>query len=195
MNSFTLRTTAIVAAALTVGLLAGCTINITPADSNSDNGMGGMMGDSSGDYSMVDLGFAQMMIPHHEQAVEMSGLALEISTDPEILALATQIRDAQAPEIEQMQGWLDSSTGMMDHDMGTMGGMLSDAEIATLAASTGVEFDRLFLEGMIGHHEGAIQMAQTILDSRNPEVKALGEAIVSSQTAEIARMRDLLAAR
>ena len=195
MNSFTLRTTAIVAAALTVGLLAGCTINITPADSNSDNGMGGMMGDSSGDYSMVDLGFAQMMIPHHEQAVEMSGLALEISTDPEILALATQIRDAQAPEIEQMQGWLDSSTGMMDHDMGTMGGMLSDAEIATLAASTGVEFDRLFLEGMIGHHEGAIKMAQMILDSQNPEVKALGEAIVSSQTAEIARMRDLLAAR
>ena len=191
MNSFKLRATAIVAAALTVGLLAGCTINITPSDSSSD----GMMGDSSGDFSMVDLGFAQMMIPHHEQAVEMSGLALEISTDPEILALATQIRDAQAPEIEQMQGWLDSSTGMMDHDMGTMGGMLSDAEIATLAASTGVEFDRLFLEGMIGHHEGAIQMAQTILDSRNPEVKALGEAIVSSQTAEIARMRDLLAAR
>ncbi len=191
MNSFKLRATAIVAAALTVGLLAGCTINITPSDSSSD----GMMGDSSGDFSMVDLGFAQMMIPHHEQAVEMSGLALEISTDPEILALATQIRDAQAPEIEQMQGWLDSSTGMMDHDMGTMGGMLSDAEIATLAASTGVEFDRLFLEGMIGHHEGAIQMAQMILDSQNPEVKALGEAIVSSQTAEIARMRDLLAAR
>jgi uncharacterized protein (DUF305 family) len=195
MNSFTLRATAVLAATLTLGLLAGCAINITPADSTSDNGMGGMMGDSSGDFSMVDLGFAQMMIPHHKQAVEMSDLALEISTDPEIRALATQIRDAQAPEIEQMQSWLDSSTGMMDHDMGTMGGMLSDAEIATLAASTGSEFDRLFLQGMIGHHEGAIQMAQTVLDSNNDEVKALGEAIVSSQTAEIALMRDLLAAR
>jgi uncharacterized protein (DUF305 family) len=195
MNSFTLRATAVLTATLTLGLLAGCTININPSDSTSDNGMGGMMGDSSGDFSMVDLGFAQMMIPHHEQAVEMSGLALEISTDPEILALATQIRDAQAPEIEQMQSWLDSSTGMMDHDMGTMGGMLSDDEIATLAASTGSEFDRLFLEGMIGHHEGAIQMAQMILDSNNEEVKALGEAIVSSQTAEIALMRDLLSAR
>jgi uncharacterized protein (DUF305 family) len=94
-----------------------------------------------------------------------------------------------------MQSWLDSSTGMMDHDMGTMGGMLSDDEIATLSASTGSEFDRLFLEGMIGHHEGAIQMAQMILDSNNEEVKALGEAIVSSQTAEIALMHDLLSAR
>ena len=190
MKISTLSATAIITVALSTGLLAGCTININPGDSANQGGMS-----QSGNFSMVDLAFAQGMIPHHEQAVEMATLALATSSDPEILALATQIRDAQAPEIEQMQGWLDSSDSMMmDHDM-QMGGMLSTTEMDALANATGSEFDRLFLEGMIGHHEGAVQMAQMILNSDNAEAKALGEAIVTSQTAEIELMRDMLAAR
>jgi len=146
-------------------------------------------------YQSDDIMFAQMMIPHHEQAVEMSDLALKVSQDAEILELAQGIRDAQAPEIAQMKGWLGSDTPSlgMDHDMGD--GMLSDEEMTALNEATGSEFDRLFLKGMIVHHEGAILMTTMIEDSANPEVKALGENIVSAQTAEIKIMQDLLKTR
>jgi uncharacterized protein (DUF305 family) len=150
--------------------------------------------DASGTYSDDELMFAQMMIPHHSQAVTMSELALANSTNPEILSLATAIRDAQAPEIKQMQSWLDQSNysgthaGHMD-----MGGMLSDEELAKLAIAKGAAFDRLFLEGMIAHHEGAIQMAEMIKDSTTSEVKKLFTNIVSSQSAEIEAMKALLA--
>ena len=150
--------------------------------------------DASGTYSDDELMFAQMMIPHHSQAVTMSELALANSTNPEVLALATAIRDAQGPEITQMQSWLDQSNysgthaGHMD-----MGGMLSDEELAKLAIAKGAAFDRLFLEGMIAHHEGALKMAEMIKDSTNREVKKLFTNIVSSQSAEIEAMKALLA--
>ena len=140
-------------------------------------------------YSSTDLMFAEMMIPHHQQAVVMSELALERSTNPEVRALAEEIRSAQAPEIEQMKSW--GATG--DEHMGhTMQGMLTEQEIQDLEASQGASFDRLFLVGMIKHHEGAIDMAQMVLASNNADVRTLGENIVSSQTAEIIRMRALL---
>jgi uncharacterized protein (DUF305 family) len=150
--------------------------------------------DASSAYSDDELMFAQMMIPHHSQAVTMSELALANSANPEILSMATAIRDAQAPEIKQMQSWLDQSdysgthAGHMD-----MGGMLSDEELAKLAIAKGAAVDRLFLEGMIAHHEGAIQMAEMIEDSTNSEVKKLFTNIVSSQSAEIEAMKALLA--
>jgi len=186
--------TAMLSIALTSALaLTGCTINYGEPESSS--GMGGMMSDgNSTEFDAVDVMFAQMMIPHHDQAIEMSDLALERSRDPEILALAQQIKDAQSPEIEQMTGWLESAgAGMtMDHDMG-MDGMLSDAEMETLRSATGTEFDRLYLEGMIQHHEGAISMAGMIVESENAEARALADAIITSQTAEIATMEALLA--
>ena len=80
----------------------------------------------------------------------------------------------------------------MGHDMG-MDGMLSDDEMTALENATGAEFDRLFVKGMIAHHEGAIEMAQMVLNSNNAEAKALGEAIVSSQTAQIVTLKQLLA--
>lgn len=192
-------------AALTLGTalsLSGCAVLGQPGG-NPPPGMrgdsGGMMGDpgsGSGEFSRGDIMFAQMMIPHHQQAIDMSDLAIETTADPEVRDLAEQIRDAQAPEIETMNGWLAAAgagtpTG---HDMGDMGmgGMLGDDELAALRAATGPEFDRLYLEGMIRHHEGAIRMTQMILGSDNPEVRALGEAIVTSQTAEIALMRRML---
>ena len=193
---------AIAAVAMTAGIaLSGCTINLGQPDDESHSGMmddsgpssGGMMSDSV-DFSRVDIMFARMMIPHHQQAVDMSELAIEKTTDPDVRALAGQIRDAQVPEIELMESWLDEAgSGIsMGEDGMDMGGMLSEEEMTSLEDAAGAEFDRLYLEGMIDHHEGAIQMAQMILDSENSEVKALGEAIVESQTAEIEQMEQLL---
>ena len=135
--------------------------------------------------------FAAMMIPHHEQAIQMSELALLNSNEPEILALANEIKAAQGPEIEQMKSWGSSMMGshaghMMDE------GMLSDDEMAQLKDIKGAEFDRLFLEVMIKHHQGAIEMADMIIDSANEEAALLGKNIVESQSAEIERMRQLL---
>ncbi len=163
--------------------------------SMNHDGHGSMMSDeeATGAYSDDELMFASMMIPHHSQAVTMSELALANSTNPEVLALATAIRDAQGPEITQMQSWLDQSNysgthaGHMD-----MGGMLSEEELAKLAIAKGAAFDRLFLEGMIAHHEGAIQMAEMVKDSTNSEVKKLCTNIVASQSAEIEAKKALL---
>ena len=163
--------------------------------SMNHDGHGSMMSEeeATGAYSDDELMFASMMIPHHEQAVTMSELALENTTNPDVIALATAIRDAQGPEIKQMQSWLDQSdysgthAGHMD-----MGGMLSDEELAKLAIAKGAAFDRLYLEGMIAHHEGAIEMASMIKDSTKAEVKTLYENIVTSQRAEIEAMKALL---
>ena len=146
---------------------------------------------SSSQYSADEIMFAQMMIPHHEQAVTMSELALTNTTTPEIVALATAIRDAQAPEIIQMQSWIDGKSESHMHDM-EMGGMLSDAELAELAALKGAAFDQMFLTAMIAHHEGALDMVEMINDSSNSEVKTLAANIVTSQSAEIEAMKALL---
>ena len=135
--------------------------------------------------------FAQMMIPHHEQAVTMSELALKNTTNSDVIALATAIRDAQGPEIKQMQGWLDGKSDSHMHDM-EMGGMLTDAELAELVSLKDAAFDQMFLTAMIAHHEGAIEMASMIKDSTKSEVKTLYENIVTSQSAEIETMKALL---
>jgi uncharacterized protein (DUF305 family) len=135
--------------------------------------------------------FAAMMIPHHEQAIEMADIALGKSTNPEILALANEIKAAQNPEIEQMKSWDSSKVGshaghMMDE------GMLNDDAMAQLKDAKAAEFDLLFLEGMIKHHQGAIQMAEMIVNSANEKAALLGRNIVESQSAEIVRMQELL---
>ena len=168
-------------------------------DSDSDNDDMGMMGghghNSNSQMVGSDAMFLQMMIPHHEQAVVMSDLALSISKDAEVLKLAMQIKDAQAPEIIKMQGWL-SDAGLSEdpgHSMGNgMGGMLSDSDLSALKGSTGKAFDKLFLAGMIAHHEGAIHMVMMIENSQDSDVKRLGQDIVKSQTAEIELMKELL---
>ncbi len=196
MNTHTRRALFLGSALALTATLSACTINIGTGTDTYGNHMDdhGMMGDSDSTMGTMDLMFAQMMIPHHEQAIVMSELILESTDNADIRTLAEQIKGAQAPEIEQMKGWLDdaNTSHQMDHDMG-MDGMLSDSEMAELEAATGVERDRLFLEGMIAHHEGAIQMASMITDSQNAEARALGEAIVENQSAEIGFMKELLA--
>jgi uncharacterized protein (DUF305 family) len=159
------------------------------------SGHGSMTSDeaSSAKYSDDELMFAKMMIPHHEQAVTMSELALKNTSNSEVLALATAIRDAQAPEIEQMQGWLgkEDSHDAHNHDM-EMGGMLTAEDLEKLASLRGDAFDQFFLASMIAHHEGALDMIEMIKDSTNAEVKALADNIVKSQSAEIQAMKALL---
>jgi uncharacterized protein (DUF305 family) len=177
--------------AVLLGLsLSGCgLVSVTDAN-HMDHGM---MGEESG-FSSSDIMFAQMMIPHHQQAVDMGTLAESRAKDPRVRAIAAQIKAEQAPEILQMKAWLKASGSQMDmgHDMG-MNGMLTDSELVTLTNSTGSIFDHLYLTGMIGHHEGAIEMAQMVLGSNNAEAKALGQSIVKSQTEQISYLKELLA--
>lgn len=179
-----------VIAALIIGIFVGGVFNHGGDEHESGSHQSS---NSESRFSDDDVMFAQMMIPHHEQAIVMSDLALKISANPEILALANAIRSAQAPEIEQMKIWIagEESDSHAGHGM-SMDEMLTESEIETLRNSTGATFDRLFIEGMIGHHEGAISMVEIIDGSKNSEVKELAASIVSSQSAEIKAMKELL---
>jgi len=147
-------------------------------------------------FDANDIMFAQMMIPHHSQAVELATLAETNTTTPAILGLAARIKGAQQPEIDTMDAWLAAAGTMMDghgsHGM-SMPGLVSDSDMAALEKATGTAFDALFLSHMIQHHEGAITMANDVLaTTQNDDVRALASAIVAAQTAEIAEMSGLL---
>lgn len=138
--------------------------------------------------------FARMMIPHHEQAVEMSTLAETRAQDPQIKALAAQIKAAQQPEIDLMKSWLDEAGHMggdMGHGMGDMAmpGILTDRQMAELKAASGQKFDLLYAQYMIEHHKGAIEMARDVEDSANPAVAELARGIIAAQEKEIAQMQ------
>ncbi len=161
-------------------------------------------GDSDEANNAQDVTFVKDMIPHHEQAVVMSDLALGQAGSPAVKDLATRIKAAQAPEIATMQGWLtawgeDAAGG---HDMGSMGsmdmggmkGMVSDEDLSALRAASGTEFDKLYLKDMIAHHEGAVEMAKAeIAKGKDPAAKTLAQQITSSQEKEITEMRQLMA--
>jgi uncharacterized protein (DUF305 family) len=173
--------------------LSGCTMNFGFPFFGMGNG--NIMGSNgTAEFSGADIMFAQMMIPHHQQAVDMGTLAETRAENPEVKALAAQIKAEQAPEIEQMKGWLEAANASenMGHDMG-MGGMLTDAQLLALENSTGNAFDRLYVAGMIAHHQGAIQMAKMVVGSANAEANALGEGIIESQTKQIGQLQALLA--
>jgi len=150
---------------------------------------------AAGDLSSDDIMFLQMMIPHHQQAIDISDLALTKSSDSELLALAKDIRDGQGAEIVKMKAWLAGAKAGMDpgHSMGhDMGGMLSGSELAALKAATGKSFDLLWLKGMTGHHDGAIDMAAMIENAENAEIKSFGQAIVSAQSAQNKQMAAMI---
>lgn len=175
--------------------LAGCA-SPAPSDHSSMPGMDHGSSEVAADANDADVMFASMMIGHHEQAIEMSDLVLgKEGIDPRVIDLAERIKAAQAPEIEQLQGWLDDwgveaadSTGMDHGD-----GMMSEADMAALDAASGAEASKLFLEQMIVHHEGAIAMAEVqVADGEDADAVALAEAIVDSQGDEIDEMREIL---
>ncbi len=149
-------------------------------------------------FNDADIEFAQGMIPHHSQAVEMATMALEQSRNPAIVDLATRIQGAQDPEIDQMRTWLTSwdeeemSSDMEGMEHGSVEGMMDDTEMTALSAATGAEFDTLFVDMMIRHHQGAIAMANAVLtEGTDPGVRALAEAIIAAQEGEIAEMQGL----
>jgi uncharacterized protein (DUF305 family) len=140
--------------------------------------------------------FAQTMIPHHEQAVEMATLARQNDTaSAEVKALSSQIEAAQDPEIQTMKGWLSQwdateDSGVMDHGPG---GMMSDQDMSSLRRANGAEFNRMWLTMMIEHHQGAVTMAQDVLaTTAYPKVKKLATAVVQGQQKEIATMQGML---
>jgi uncharacterized protein (DUF305 family) len=142
---------------------------------------------AAGDLSSDDVMFLQMMIPHHQQAIDISDLALTKGEDAELLALAKNIRDEQAAEIVKMKAWLDAAGADLEMDHGashSMSGMLSDSELAALDKASGKNFDVLWLKAMTGHHTGAIDMTAMIENAKNAEIKSFGEGIVASQSGQ-----------
>jgi uncharacterized protein (DUF305 family) len=150
-----------------------------------------------------DIVFAQDMIPHHEQALEMSALAITAEASPEVTALAREIQQAQDPEIILMRKWLrDWGAEELPHSGGPgeesdghaheMPGMATGEQLLALTEASGREFDAMWLELMVAHHEGAIEMAERVAGTTEDlEVRALAEAIIVAQGAEIERMREL----
>lgn len=144
----------------------------------------------------ADVAFVRGMTPHHEQALQMTALATDRASDPQVKTLATEISAAQQPEITTMRGWL-SARGLPATDPAhaghSMSGMLDATALDRLAAARGPAFDRLFLEQMIAHHTGAIEMARAEIGSgRDPQLVEMARGIVTSQQGEIDRMRAML---
>lgn len=188
-------------AAIALLATAGLTLSACGDDPDKD-ATGATSSDSA--FSDADVTFAQQMIPHHEQAIEMAERAQGRASSGEVLELAENIEAAQGPEIDTLAGWLETwdqevPSGGMDHgDMGhdsdgAMPGMMDEDAMNDLMAASDADWDRMFLEMMIEHHEGAIEMAQTEVDQgENPDAVAMAEKIISDQQAEITQMQDLL---
>ncbi|MGW2542853.1 DUF305 domain-containing protein [Kitasatospora sp. NPDC001574] len=156
---------------------------------------------TAGDRNAADVSFAKDMIQHHRQAVEMAVLADTRASSAETKDLATKIKSAQDPEIRTMSGWLTSwgedvpaDMSGQGHDMSSgMPGMMSTADMEKLKSSTGAEFDKLFAEMMIKHHEGAIEMAKAEKTGGKYELaKKLADEVIKAQTAEIEQMKKML---
>jgi len=138
-----------------------------------------------------------MMIPHHQQAVEMAAMADGRAASAEVKDLAAKIKAAQQPEIDTMNQWLTTwgkPTAAPEMGHGSAGhGMMSDADMAKMMNAKGAGFDKQFLTMMIAHHEGAITMARDeTAKGSNTDAKALAEKIVADQQAEITAMRGML---
>ncbi|WP_406306740.1 DUF305 domain-containing protein [Streptomyces sp. NBC_00885] len=155
-----------------------------------------------GAFNDADVTFAQSMIVHHQQALEMSRLADGRASDQEIKTLAGQIEKAQDPEIKTMHSWLKTwgrseSSGMdhggMNHGGGSMPGMMSEKDMADLTAAKGKDFDRKFAELMIAHHSGAIDMAKD--EQKNggdAAAKKLADDVIKNQSTEVRQMQGIL---
>jgi uncharacterized protein (DUF305 family) len=192
---------ALLAALVTALFLSSCTSPATDEHAGHDQGAAtSSSATQPAAFNTADVAFATNMIPHHQQAVEMSAMVPDRSTNPAVIKLAADISAAQGPEIETMKAFLVQwNAGGSDHqghgDMAgmAMDGMVDDATLKRLESLKGSEFDTLWLESMIGHHEGAIKMAQTELaGGANVDAKTLAQQIVTGQQAEIVTMKQML---
>ena len=190
---------ALLVALAAVLMLSSCT---SPASDGHTDHQDGADGTSTvetkpAEFNDADVAFATDMIPHHQQAVQMSALVPERSTNPQVIELAAAVAAAQGPEIETLKVFLvqwGGGEGHEGHDMGDMPmpGMVDEGTMTKLASLNGNEFDALWLTSMIAHHEGAIEMANTELaDGANVDAKTLAQQIVTTQQAEIDQMRQM----
>lgn len=193
----TARTTARLAGALIAGTL---TLTACSSDTSGESAASSSSSEQAS-FNEADVTFAQGMLPHHEQAVEMAQMVEGRTENPEIIDLAARIEAAQGPEIETLTGWLEDwgqdvpdggdDMGSMGSD--SMGSMMSEQDMADLMAASGPQFDQLFLSQMVVHHTGAVEMAQTEVDEgQNADAVQMATDIVDSQTAEIEEMQLLL---
>jgi uncharacterized protein (DUF305 family) len=185
--------------AILLAVIASLAIN--RGDRDDHDGRKGMdhhsdssYGKASGNYTGADIMFLQMMILHHQQAIDISNLALKTTQDAELKELAMIIARDQTAEIVQMKAWLKDAGASEDmgHSMHGMGGMLTDEELVALKAAKGSAFDRLWLQGMTNHHDGAIHMTQMIEDAQDADIKAFGKKVIADQSAQIEQMKEML---
>lgn len=185
-------------------LALGLTLTLS-ACGNDDAGTAASSEVSTTEHNDADVEFASNMLQHHAQALAMVDLTEGRTLDPEVQQLAQDIRDAQTPEIETFTGWLNDwdeevpetmgdmsgSMGNMDH--GNMPGMMTADDMAALEDAPDADFQTMWLEMMVKHHEGAVEMAKA--EQSNGQYKPavdLAGNIVESQTAEIDTMKELL---
>ena len=205
------RGAAIAGALIATLTLAGCGGDDSAVGSGTGSNVPpAAAGSVSKEHNAADVQFARDMIVHHRGAIEMADLAPSHAVSPEVKALAEQIRAAQQPEIDTMTGFLKAwgenlaptgganSGGMnhggMDHGgMRPMPGMMSPQQMQQLGQAQGVDFDRMFLQMMIEHHNGAIEMARAEqVNGQNPQAIALAKRIETTQAQEVQRMQQLL---
>ncbi|MFJ9212082.1 DUF305 domain-containing protein [Streptomyces sp. NPDC102264] len=190
---------AVTAAALTLAACGGD--NGSPSSSASTSASASASAAAGSAHNTADVSFATDMIPHHQQAVEMADLAATRASSAEVKKLAAEIKKAQAPEIRTLSGWLTSwgaqvpTQGSADHSAAghSMPGMMAEGDMSTLEKASGPAFDTAFLKLMVKHHEGAVEMARTEKSAgADPSAKEMADAIITSQSAEITRMNNLL---
>ncbi|WP_028811868.1 DUF305 domain-containing protein [Streptomyces flavidovirens] len=198
------RAAAVVAAATAAVVLAACGGgNDGPAGHDDHEKTSSPTAPASagqGQRNAADIAFAKGMIPHHRQAVEMAAMAETRSRSAEVKRLAAEIKKAQGPEIKTLSGWLTAwgeevpeGNESGEHAGHSMSGMMTSKDMDNLEKSSGRAFDTAFLELMIKHHEGAVEMARTERSggAYRPAKDMAGD-IVTSQSAEITRMKKLL---
>ncbi|HEU0086847.1 MAG TPA: DUF305 domain-containing protein [Pseudonocardiaceae bacterium] len=188
--------------AVAILVLAGCSGSAdTTAGSTGQAGQPAGTSIVQADHNQADVTFAQHMIPHHGQAIQMARMATARGQSPQVKDLARRIEAAQGPEIETLTGWLEQwgapvppATGAGQGGMGHCpGGMMSPAQMGQLGPASGTGFDGMFLQMMIRHHEGAVTMARTEIDTgQHPAAIALAKQIIQTQQAEIREMQALL---
>lgn len=201
-HSLVRRTAAVAAAGAAALVLAACGgggDSSAGHDGHNTKSPSASASASQGQGNAADVTFAKGMIPHHRQAIEMADLAPSRAESAEVKKLAADIKKAQDPEIRTLSGWLTSwgeevpAEGAMDHSMHGGGGMMTAEEMQQLKNSSGKAFDTAFMEMMIKHHEGAVEMARTEqADGAYAPAKEMAGQIITSQSAEIEQMNKLL---
>jgi uncharacterized protein (DUF305 family) len=199
MTPMTRRVAAVLAAVAAALFLSSCSSPTSDGQTAQEHTDEPVITGQPAGYNADDVAFATNMIPHHQQAVELSAMVPDRSTNAEIVTLAKQISAAQQPEINVMKVLLvqwnenpDTNSGHEGHG-NTMAGMVDEPTMKRLTSLNGAEFDKLWLESMISHHQGAIEMAKAeIANGDNVDAKTLATNIVTTQEAEIGQMRQML---